>query len=239
MGSYDPIQVNTGLSGPAVTAASAAAAKNAGAVTRMYRVKEGAMPGWPGFFGWLAATHPGLYNYARVSLPNVVEDRQSYTSAGAALSGFDSASGLPAYADFMDRGGDPASELMNGLGASDPALQDFSMPDLSVLMPPQSMTEGITDASPMPTTIQSNNIISTLASAASAFLPLYTQKQLLDIQLSRAKAGLPPLDTSQYTDSNAGLNVGINPATQKTLLTVAAIAAAALLAHKLLGRSRR
>lgn len=242
MGSYDPIYVNTGLAGPAVTAESAAKAKAAGGTTVMMRVKDGAAPGWPGFFGWLAAAHPKFYDYARVSLPNIVEDRQSYAASGAGFSGYDPASGLPMYSDALDRGGDPASELMNGLGAADPALQDFSAPDLSniaAMSLPQSMTEGITDSTPLQTTVQNNTIASTLAQAASAFLPLYQQQQVFKAQLDRAKAGLPPLDTSSVIDSNAGLNFGINPATQKTLLTFAGIAAAALLAHKLLGRSRR
>lgn len=241
MGSYDPIQINTGLAGPAVTAASAAKAKAAGKQTVMMRVKEGAAPGWPGFFGWLAAVHPRFYDYARVSLPNIVEDRQSFTSPGSQLGYFDSATGIPRGAVALARGGDPASEVMNGLGA-DEGLTQIAAPDLSAianLTLPQSATEGITDSTPMQTTVQNNTIASTLANAAAAFLPLYQQQQVFAAQLARAKAGLPPLDTSAVINPNSGLNVGLNPATQKTLLIFAGIGAAALLAHKLLGRSRR
>lgn len=216
---YDPLQVNTGLAGPAVTAVSAASARAVGAATRMYRVKEGAAAGWPGFFGWLAATHPKFYDYARVALPNYVEDRQSFPAAGAILNGL----------------GDAGSELMNGLG-DDPNIQAIAPPDLSYL--PQAASEGITDSTPLQTTTANNNIANTLAAAASAFLPLYQQKQLLDVQIARAKAGLPPLDTSRYIDANAGLNVGLNPGTQNTLLMVAGIAAAAFIGFKLLGSRR-
>lgn len=201
---YDPIQINTGFAGPSVTGASAARAKANGFDTRMYRVKDGAAPGWPGFFGWLAATHPDLYDYARVSLPNYVEDRQSYPSAGATLSG------------------------------DDPNIQAIAAPNLSFLS--QAATEGITDSTPLQTTTANATIAQTLAQAASAFLPLYQQKQLLDVQLKRAQAGLPPLDTSRYVDANAGLNVGLNTGTQNTLLMMAALAAAALIGFKLLGK---
>jgi len=43
----------------------------------------------------------------------------------------------------------------------------------------------------------------------------YQQKQLLAVQVERAKAGLPPLDVSQYA---AGVNVGISPDTQKLIM---------------------
>src|SRR5258705_3879780 len=92
MNGYDPIQIGTGFAGPAVTAG-----KSGDGPTRMYRVKEGAAPGWAGFFGWLAATHPKFYDYARAALPNYAEDRQSYVSAGPILNSFDPATGIPQY----------------------------------------------------------------------------------------------------------------------------------------------
>jgi hypothetical protein len=51
----------------------------------------------------------------------------------------------------------------------------------------------------------------------------YQQRQILNIQLERAKAGLPPIDAQQF---GAGVNVGIAPELQKMLL----ISGAALLA---------
>lgn len=46
----------------------------------------------------------------------------------------------------------------------------------------------------------------------------YQQKQLLDVQVDRAKAGLPPLDVSQYA---AGVNVGLSPEVMKTIVMIA------------------
>lgn len=54
----------------------------------------------------------------------------------------------------------------------------------------------------------------------------YQQKQLLDVQADRAKAGLPPLDVSQYS---AGVNIGLSPETMRTILLAAAGIAAVFL----------
>lgn len=43
----------------------------------------------------------------------------------------------------------------------------------------------------------------------------WQQKQLLSVQVERAKQGLPPLDANQIA---AGVNVGIAPDTQKLLI---------------------
>jgi hypothetical protein len=43
----------------------------------------------------------------------------------------------------------------------------------------------------------------------------YQQHQLLQVQVDRAKAGLPPLDVSQYA---AGVQVGLSPETRKLLM---------------------
>lgn len=49
----------------------------------------------------------------------------------------------------------------------------------------------------------------------------YQQKQLLDIQVSRARAGLPPLDPSSYAP---GVNVGLNPDTRNLVLILGGLA---------------
>ncbi len=46
----------------------------------------------------------------------------------------------------------------------------------------------------------------------------YQQKQLLEVQIDRARAGLPPLDTQQYS---TGINVGLSPDTQKMIMFAA------------------
>jgi hypothetical protein len=56
------------------------------------------------------------------------------------------------------------------------------------------------------------------------------QKQLLQVQVDRAKAGLPPLDVSQYTP---GVNVGLSKDTQQLLIYggIAAIVAVLLVSY--------
>lgn len=67
----------------------------------------------------------------------------------------------------------------------------------------------------------------TLTRSLPAIAATYQQKQLLDVQAQRAKAGLPPLDMSQYS---TGVNVGLSPATTNMLLLgVAAIVGVVLL----------
>lgn len=56
----------------------------------------------------------------------------------------------------------------------------------------------------------------------------YQQKQLLSVQVDRARAGLPPLDVQQYAPG-ANVNVGLSPELQK-LLIVGGVAALGLLA---------
>jgi hypothetical protein len=57
-----------------------------------------------------------------------------------------------------------------------------------------------------------------------------TQRRLLNVQIERARAGLPPLDTSQY---GVGVNVGLSPSTiQAILLGGAGIALALYLGRR-------
>lgn len=57
------------------------------------------------------------------------------------------------------------------------------------------------------------------------------QRRLLNVQLERARQGLPPLAASEY---GVGINVGIDPATRNMLL----IGGVALVAVLLLARRR-
>jgi hypothetical protein len=52
----------------------------------------------------------------------------------------------------------------------------------------------------------------TLASALPLLIMTEQQRQLLQVQVDRAKQGLPPLDVSQY---GAGVNVGLSQSTQQ------------------------
>lgn len=60
----------------------------------------------------------------------------------------------------------------------------------------------------------------------------YQQKQLLDVQVDRARSGLPPLDASMYAP---GVQVGLSSDTTKTLM----FGAAAVLALVFMSRRRR
>ncbi len=73
--------------------------------------------------------------------------------------------------------------------------------------------------------------ISALSRAATTVLMTDAQRRLLNIQLERARAGLPPLDSSQY---GLGVSVGIGADTQRMLL----IGGAVLLGMFLLMRRR-
>lgn len=172
--------------------------------------KKGAAPGFPGFFGWLAATHPELYARAQAALPD--------------------------YATQYGKSGNGANiNVMAGLGAlgADDVLQDVSAPDFSG----QAFNFGITDSTPLPTSNFADTIANTVKTLASSILPVIGQQKILDVQIQRAKAGLPPLDTSQLSDA-AGLNVGLTSSTQKTFLMVAGLGAAALIGMSLLKHRR-
>lgn len=143
--------------------------------------KDGATPGWPGFVGWLAATHPKLYNVVRVSAPGIVAGIESNHTNGSVLAG----------------DGDAAPNT------SANALQTLAQ---------------------------------TVVQAGAAILPLVQQQKVLKLQLERAKQGLPPLDVGAYIDPNQGVNVGLTPATQKTLLWLGGGLAGALLLTRILGR---
>lgn len=72
----------------------------------------------------------------------------------------------------------------------------------------------------------------TLMQTIPLLLMTEQQRQLLQVQVDRAKQGLPPLDVSQY---GAGVQVGISADTQKMFvwlgIGLAAVAGVALLAR--------
>ena len=80
-----------------------------------------------------------------------------------------------------------------------------------------------------------NTILNTVKDLVSVGLPLYQQNKVFDLQLSRAKQGLAPLDTSAISDASA-FRVGIDSATRNTGLMVAGLAAAGLIGFALLRR---
>lgn len=73
------------------------------------------------------------------------------------------------------------------------------------------------------------DVLQQLSTAATAYLTLEQQRELLKIQNERARQGLPPLDASAYTP---GVSVGVAQGTQNTVLIVAAIFAGVYLLGK-------
>jgi len=65
------------------------------------------------------------------------------------------------------------------------------------------------------TQLPGENWYDSLAKLLPALTATYQQKQILDVQVERAKQGLPPLNATQFS---AGVNVGIAPETQKMLM---------------------
>ena len=236
MGDYDAMTPGQGFAGDATALASQYGQQRRSMV--MMRPKSGAVPGWPGFFGWLAAVHPKFYDYARVSLPNIVEDRAGIMGSGAQLGAY--LEGAMGYYGSHGRLTETGS-MLNGLvdeSWDDPADPIMGALDMSSIINigrgvGQAATEGITDSTPLPTSSGSSMIADTLTKLATAFVPLYGQKKILDLQIERARQGLPPLDTSNIIDPNAGLNVGLTKGTQNTVLMVAGLGLAALLLMKL------
>jgi hypothetical protein len=146
--------------------------------------KKGATPGWPGFMGWLQATHPALYNHARVMNGEFVMAAENDHSAG--------------------------SRILPGLSGDE--------------APPAANPSAV------------ERFIAVATQAAGAILPLVQQQKVLKMQLARAKQGLPPLDVGAYIDPNQGVQFGINPATQKTVLWLGGGLVGALLLSRMLGR---
>lgn len=71
----------------------------------------------------------------------------------------------------------------------------------------------------------------TISDLARQWAEYETAQKCLDINLARAQQGLPPIDCASY---GTGVNIGIAPATQNTLLLVVAILAGVYLLPKLL-----
>lgn len=177
------------------------------------KAKEGAAPGWPGFLAWLAAVHPNVYSAVEVAQPDLVDAIETAkVSPGARLNGLNFASD-PEWAWNL---GGPAAVVAGG-----------SIPNAN---PAAVVVEG-TGA-----TSRIQSLIQTVTQAGAAYLSLDQQKRVLNMQLDRARQGLPPLDVGAYLDPNQGLNVGINQSTQRTILLVAAGLGGVFLLSRLLKR---
>jgi len=88
---------------------------------------------------------------------------------------------------------------------------------LEMLAP--TITEKIAD-----TQTPGESWIDTLARILPSITAAWQQRELLNVQIERARAGLPPLDVSQYTP---GVSVGLSQST-KDLVMYGGIAALAI-----------
>lgn len=77
--------------------------------------------------------------------------------------------------------------------------------------------------------VQGETWYATLARTLPILTATYQQKQILDVQVERAKQGLPPLNASQFA---AGVNVGASPELMRTILIGVAIIGGAIYLHK-------
>lgn len=81
-----------------------------------------------------------------------------------------------------------------------------------------------------------SNVLENLTQLVGVVLQGKTQHDLLQMNLDRARNGLPPINAQQYMP---GVNVGVDDGTKKMLIGVAAIGAAALILPALIGGGGR
>jgi hypothetical protein len=181
-------------------------------------------PGTKGFLLWAKENIPWVYQaYAMRGVGSVVASQGTTMGDVSDFLTTDlSASSLLAPTDQVDQAVAAAGGLSGS--ASDPASA----------------------ASTAPTSSSLSSIFSGLASAVgSVFLTkqqLDTQNQLVQLQLQRAQAGLPPLNVSNLGLPQLGptLNLGLSSQTQSALFWVLGIGGGLLLLSSVLGgRGRR
>lgn len=129
-----------------------------------------------------------------------------------------------------------ARRQRNKLGSTfDPAVNDIynfeTTPDAAYAEALETVAPNITQTIAQQQT-GGESWMDTLQRTLPALAATYQQQQILNIQLTRAKQGLPPLDPSQY---GVGVSVGISPEL-KNMLLIGGLGIAALF---LMGRSAR
>jgi len=165
--------------------------------TIIMRPQQDAPPGFPGFFGWLKATHPDFYNYAVAALPSYSTFTEGHRTGGATMAGL----------------GDDSDLSTVDVGTIDPgSVPSVNIPDAG----------GGATGSPAPSTSTAAQIISTLTQAAPSILSDVNQQQIFQTQLQRAAAGLPPLNTSAYGLTGSGVT-GLSSTALLALLGVGAL----------------
>jgi hypothetical protein len=183
--------------------------------TVIMRPQPNAPAGFPGFFAWLKATQPALYNYAKVALPAQVTQAEGHRTGGATLSGLGMTTRPPTKrrprAGFFGENMDPTTGLrglgddsdIDSLATAD--LTDFSVgnsiintPLPTVNIPDTNAETSSVGVPPSPSTSTVAQIVNTLTAAAPSVLNDINSQTLFNTQLARAQAGLPPLNTAAY-----------------------------------------
>lgn len=130
--------------------------------------------------------------------------------------------------------------IYRSLGARLAVARPVRLAGLGIAAPGDGLDEvkvnvtKIADSAPAGGSV-ANTILSTVKDLITVGLPLYQQQKLFDLQLSRAKQGLAPLDTAAIADGSA-LRVGVDTATRNTALWIAGGLGVAFLGYKLLTR---
>ena len=189
---FSPMNPNSGfLGGPAVA---------------VVRPPKNAVPGWAGFFGWVASVHPGIYNQLRVALPDYVGDIETLRSGAAELSG------LGAVGDDNPDGSVPVMPSYASYGF---------VPTTTLNLPkfaPYNDGDAVSSGAPTKTPDTTSQLINTISSIGSSALSLFQDQKLFNLNLQRAAQGKPPINAAAYMNANSGINVGLNAGTQQTVL---------------------
>jgi hypothetical protein len=119
---------------------------------------------------------------------------------------------------------DPAVDTIPASSLEVPTAYAMSLEDIA-----PTITQRV-DAAQLP----GESWIDTLQRLLPTIATTYQQSQLLKVQMDRAKAGLPPLDVTQYA---AGVQVGLSPETKK-LLVITALGLGGLIAVGLLAKRK-
>ena len=178
--------------------------------TVIMRPQPDAPAGFPGFFAWLKATQPAMYNYAKTALPAYVTQAEGHRTGGATLSGLGIVTRPPTkpvlkitpYFNAPEFGlgglGDDGSDTFDVSVDTSALANSISVPLPTVNIPdPNSETSSIGVPPSQPSNVVSQ-IVSTLTQAAPSILNDINSQTVFNAQLARAQAGLPPLNTASY-----------------------------------------
>jgi hypothetical protein len=193
-----------------------------------------------GFLEWLDEQQPGISKKVKATLPNKVPDAFSDYHAGAWQTAGMSPSQAAAVTAQNTLG---AYRRMGGLGdVTDVTLTPVGTEAIDAAtanVPTIDVTQAANDSS------TSTSITDAISGVVKGISSLYLTKQQADIQqqvvntqLARAAAGLPPLPTSLANLGVPQVSVGLSTGTGTALLIGGGIIAALLLFGGL-GRARR